>query len=77
MLHALRDCDWVRAIWLQLGVSYTNQAIWGSDLQEWLTMNGSRGSRAMSGKNHWSMCFSFAIWMIWKSRNQAMFSSKA
>ena len=77
MLHALRDCDWVRAIWLQLGVSYMNQAFWGSDLQEWLTMNGSRGSRAMSGKNHWSMCFSFAIWMIWKSRNQAMFSSKA
>ena len=41
-----------------------NQAFWGSDLQEWLTMNGSRGSRAMYGKNHWSMCFSFAIWMI-------------
>ena len=41
-----------------------NQAFWGSDHQEWLTMNGSRGSRAMYGKNHWSMCFSFAIWMI-------------
>ena len=54
-----------------------NQAFWGSDLQEWLTMNGSRGSRAMYGKNHWSMCFSFAIWMIQKSKNQAVFSSKA
>lgn len=52
VLHALRDCARVRAVWLQLGVRYTNQAFWSSDLHEWLTMNGSRGSRAMYGKNH-------------------------
>ena len=63
-LHALRDCARVRAVWLQLGVSYMNHAFWGCDLQEWLTKNGSRGSRAMFGKNQWSMFFSFAIWMI-------------
>ena len=76
-LHALRDCARVRVVWLQLGVRYTNQAFWSSDFQEWLTMNESRGSRVKYGKNNWSMLFSFAIWMNWKSRNQTVFSSKA
>ena len=60
-----------------MGVSYTNQVFWGSDLQEWLSVNESRGSRVMYGRNHWSIFFSFAIWMIWKSRNQVIFSGKA
>lgn len=77
VLHALRDCLRVRTIWLHMRVRYTNQVFWRCDLQEWLKMNGSRGSRAMYGKNQWSMLLSFAIWMIWKSRNHAMFSSKA
>ena len=77
VLHALRDCARVRAIWLQLGVSYTNQSFWGSNLQEWLSVNGSRGSRAMYGRNDWSIVFSFVVWMIWKSINQAVFSGKA
>ncbi|KAK9988377.1 hypothetical protein SO802_028616 [Lithocarpus litseifolius] len=76
-VHPLRDCAQVRAVWLQLGVRYTNQAFWSSDLQEWLTMNRSRDSKAMYGKIHWSMLFSFAIWMIWKSRNQTVVSGKA
>ena len=40
-------------------------------------MIGSKGSRAMYGRNHWSKLFSFAIWMIWKGRNQMIFSGKA
>ena len=77
ILHALRDCTRVRAIWLQLGVSYINQSFWGNNLQEWLNVNGSRGSRVMYGRNHWSTLFSFAVWMFWKSRNQAVFTGKA
>ena len=40
-------------------------------------MKGSKGSKVMYGRNHWSILFSFAIWMIWKSRNQTVFSGKA
>ena len=40
-------------------------------------MIGSKGSRVMYGRNHWSIIFSFAIWMIWKDRNQMVFSGKA
>ena len=76
ILHALRDCAWVKAIWLQLGVSFLNQGFWSSGLQEWLSLNGSKGSRVMYGRNHWSILFSFAIWMIWKDRNQMVFSGK-
>ena len=32
VLHAPRDCAWVKAVWLQLGVETTNQAFWMIDL---------------------------------------------
>ena len=77
VLHALRNCPQVRAVWLQLGVRDTNQIFQRSDLQEWLVMNGKVGNRAMYERNQWSMLFSFAIWIIWKNRNQSIFSGKA
>ena len=40
-------------------------------------MKGSKGGKVMYVRNHWSILFSFAIWMIWKGRNQTVFSGKA
>ena len=77
VLHALRDCPRARALWLQLGVRNMNQDFWRSEPQDWFASNGSLGSRTMHGKSQWSMLFSFAIWMLWKSRNQVVFTGKA
>lgn len=77
VLHALRDCPRARALWLQLGVRNMNQDFWRSEPQEWFASNGSLGSRTMHDKSQWSMLFSFAIWMLWKSRNQVVFMGKA
>ena len=54
-----------------------NQDFWRSEPQDWFASNGSLGSRTMHGKSQWSMLFSFAIWMLWKSRNQVVFTGKA
>ncbi|KAL0003809.1 hypothetical protein SO802_011370 [Lithocarpus litseifolius] len=44
IIHAIRDCAWVKAVWVQLGVSISNQAFWMSNLQEWISLNGKTNS---------------------------------
>ena len=39
VLHALRDCSRVMAVWTQLGVEAWNQGFWNSNLQDWLSTN--------------------------------------
>ena len=59
MLHALRDCAWVKAVWVQLGVETTNQAFWMTDLQKWLNINRKVNSSYLTGKpveNDLSIC---------------------
>ena len=40
IIHATRDCEWVKGIWMQLGVSASNQDFWLSNLQDWINLNG-------------------------------------
>ena len=44
ILHALRDCARVKAVWIQLGVRWQNREFWSDDLQEWLRFNGKDSS---------------------------------
>ena len=74
--HAIRDCAWVKAVWIQLGVSISNQAFWTSNLQEWIILNGKTSSSCEQGNLSWKTIFSFAVWCIWKSRNMVVFNRK-
>ena len=76
VLHALRDCSWVRLIWRQLGVLPSNQDFWGLDLQDWLVYNGLWKPNGAVGSLPWKMVFPFALWNIWKSRNGYVFRGK-
>ena len=76
VLHALRDCAWVKAVWVQLGVETTNQAFWMTDLQEWLNINGKVNNSYLTAKPPWKMIYPFAVWKIWKSRNSFVFNRK-
>ena len=69
IVHALSDCPRVRAVGLQLGVKELNQVFWGSNLQDWLGINGKAGSRMSNGGVLWSVLFSFTVWLSWKSKN--------
>lgn len=64
-------------MWMQLGIKETNQTFWRSNLQQWLDMNGRVSNNYVPGKPLWKMLFPFAIWVLWKSRNHAVFSRKA
>ena len=73
VMHALRDCSWVRSIWRHLGVLPSNQVFWRADLQEWLVYNGNSNLNGTAGNLPWKMLFPFALWNLWKSRNGSVF----
>lgn len=57
ILHALRDCPWVKEVWIQLGVKEMNQTFWMSNLHEWLDINGRVNSSYIQGKPPWRTMF--------------------
>ena len=73
----LRDCSRVRAVWLQLGVKITNQGFWLTNLQEWLDVNGKASNNYKSGDPPWKMIYPFALWNLWKCRNNFVFNRKS
>ena len=73
ILHALRDCSSVKAVWHYLGIQATNRKFWNANLQEWLNANGRMFKSLIDGKPPWSMIFPFAVWNVWKSRNNFLF----
>ena len=77
VLHVLRDCSWVKAVWLQLGVKMTNQCFWLTNLQDWLNVNGKTISSYNPGNPPWNMVYPFALWNLWKCRNNAVFNRKS
>ena len=76
VMHALRDCSWVRSIWRHLGVLPSNQVFWRTDLQEWLVYNGNSNLNGTAGNLPWKMLFHFALRNLWKSRNGSVFRGK-
>lgn len=76
VMHALRDCSWVRSIWRQLAVLPSNQDFWRLELQDWLVYNGNLTPNGTAGILPWKMIFPFALWNIWKSRNGCVFRGK-
>ncbi|KAL4621362.1 hypothetical protein ACB092_06G222000 [Castanea dentata] len=64
LTHALRDCTLVKPIWQKLGTNY------------WLISNSSLKSSQNAAGIPWNFLFPFAMWMIWKQRNQAIFANK-
>ena len=76
ILHTLRDCRGVKSIWSRLGVKSSNTVFWDSNLHEWLNLNGKQNESANLAKIPWKILFFFAIWLIWKDRNQVVIKRK-
>ena len=77
IIHAIRDCVWVKTIWIQLGVSISNQVFWTSNLQDWIILNGKASSNCDRGNLPWKSIVSFTMWCIWKNRNMVVFNRKS
>lgn len=74
--HALRDCRLVKPLRHQLGYHNSSSFFFSQDLKTWLSSNAnSRSTRKFNGVP-WHFIFPFAIWLIWKHRNQVVFNNK-
>ena len=76
IIHALHDCMVVKPIWNQLGRGQSDQAFYGSELPEWLEINGKESHTYPSNQIPWRYVFLLAIWIIWLKRNQLIFQNK-
>ncbi|KAK9988172.1 hypothetical protein SO802_028411 [Lithocarpus litseifolius] len=76
ILHALRDCKVVKYIWNQLGENLVSRSFFSSNLKEWLEENGTKQQVIGGHAIPWSIMFLFAIWLIWKHRNQVVFNEQ-
>lgn len=77
ILHALRDCPLVRNIWQQLGVPPAEPSLLAVNLEDWLYSNCNANSKTNDGQPQWHQVFVFAIWLIWKNRNQVVFKERS
>ena len=76
ILHALRDCSHLKHIWNQLGVTASNYDFWHVNLLDWLSLNVRTNDKIHVLGTPWSLVFPFALWSIWKSRNDIVFNRK-
>lgn len=76
ILLALCDCRKIKPIWTQLGVKWAYRNFWSDNVQAWLESNGSMMDYQDVRIPPWRIAFLFAIWSIWKSRNQVVFNRK-
>ena len=66
----------VKKIWHQLGVHHLDNTFFSSNIQEWLFANCSSKNKRVVGQALWNQVFMFAVWFIWKGRNQLIFENK-
>lgn len=76
IIHALRDCPSAKATWHQLGVCPTDPSFFAANLKDWLFSNCNADQKSGTGQPPWHQVFLFAIWLIWKNRNQYIFKDR-
>ena len=76
VFHTLRDCPVSKSIWQQLGRQASDSFFSNQNLQEWIRLNAKFGQQFGSSHVPWYQIFLFAIWLIWKDRNQFVFRNK-
>lgn len=76
IIHALRDCSLVKALWQQLGTHCLYSSFFSQGIKDWLITNGGLKSTQNAVGIPWNILFSFGIWLVWKQQNQVVFNSK-
>lgn len=72
IIHRLRDYSFLREIWYNLGINPSSSFYEGT-LQYWLEINCKDCSHKVWHQLPWKIVFPFAIWCIWKDRNNIVF----
>lgn len=73
VLHTLRNCVGTKLFWLNVVPTVKRQALFSSNLTNWLCMNIEDKSDVNNIAN-WSVFFGIGMWRIWYWRNQFVFN---
>ncbi|KAL4620119.1 hypothetical protein ACB092_06G130400 [Castanea dentata] len=76
IIHRLKDCSASRDIWFKMGINPSNR-FYEDNLLLWLEMNCKDGSHKVRHHPPWKIVFPFAIWCIWKGRNNFVFWNRS
>ena len=76
IIHALRNCEKVRSVWDELGAVGFDRDFFSSNLEDWMVLNGKSDTTHSKYFPPWKITFCFAVWLIWKNRNQAVFKRR-
>ncbi|KAK8998834.1 hypothetical protein V6N11_070018 [Hibiscus sabdariffa] len=76
-LHALRDCDAAREIWLQILPAALIRPFFDCNLQQWISCNLSATMVYPLSALPWKLVFVSLAWQIWKRRNDLIFQDSA
>ena len=77
ILHLLRDCPAISAVWHNLNPLGLASTFFSQDLHTWLETNCRTGNKVSSFSVPWYILFSFGIWSIWNHRNKVVFQNCA
>ncbi|KAF7809195.1 putative reverse transcriptase [Senna tora] len=73
--HALRDCSLVKPLWQKLVTNLAQHDFFSLNLQEWIKFN-LENEIGRSNEFSWGSMFGTTCWMVWKQRNEWIFSNK-
>ncbi|CAN1853551.1 Putative ribonuclease H protein At1g65750 [Linum perenne] len=68
VVHVLRDCTFATEVWRSIGEFDTSTDLWDGNCIEWLC-HGLKSEK--------SLLFAIVCWMLWRARNERIFSNSA
>ncbi|KAK9989753.1 hypothetical protein SO802_029992 [Lithocarpus litseifolius] len=72
-VSAIHDIQYTQVLVAYAGIGKDCQ---GQMKRKWVNANGRMNKCLIDGKPTWSMIFPFAVWNVWKSRNNFVFKGK-
>lgn len=76
VIHAPRDCEVIKPIWIKLGIAGNDNNLFSCNLSNWLAKIPNPTVTLVQTKPPWKFTFLFANWVIWQKRNFVVFQNK-
>ena len=75
IIHLLRDCPFALNFWKQLGVPQIFANFLCLNLPDWFKQSCLCSNQVLANGFSWNVQFPFAIWCLWRHRNNVVFDN--